>query len=144
MSKRYVPADLRRSVEERAKKCCEYCRALADFSPQSFSVEHILPIHSGGETILENLALSCQGCNNHKAAKTTVIDPATGECVPLFHPRLQKWYEHFAWNTDYTEIVGLTPIGRATVKELLLNRSGLVNLRRVLYSAGEHPPEDLP
>ena len=139
-----MPAELLRLVEERANKCCEYCRALEDFSPQSFSVEHILPIHIGGETVSANLALSCQGCNNHKATKTTATDPATGETVSLFHPRLQKWREHFAWNADYTEIVGLTSTGRATVKELQLNRRGLVNLRRVLYSAGEHPPEDLP
>lgn len=143
MPKRYVTAELRRRVEERAKRCCEYCRAFEDFSPQAFSVEHILPVYAGGETVSENLALSCQGCNNHKATKTTATDPATGEQVPLFHPRLQKWSEHFAWNDDSTKIIGLTPTGRATVVELHLNRRGLVNLRRVLYTAGEHPPEDL-
>jgi len=144
MPKGYVTAELRRLVTERAQNCCEYCRALADFSPQSFSVEHILPVYADGETVSENLALSCQGCNNHKATKTTAIDPATGEPVSLFHPRLQKWSEHFVWNESYTEIIGITATGRATVIELQLNRRGLVNLRRVLYLAGEHPPEDLP
>src|ERR1051326_8965524 len=37
---------------------------------------------------------------------------------------------------------GLTPIGRATIAALDLNRIGLVNLRRVLPSFGEHPPAD--
>ncbi len=33
-----------------------------------------------------------------------------------------------------------TPTGRATVSELQLNRPGLVNPRRALYTLGEHPP----
>lgn len=64
----------------------------------------------------------------------------TGEIAPLYHPRQQKWGEHFAWNEDFTHIVGLTPTGRATVEALQLNRDGVVSLRRVLYAAGEHPP----
>ena len=37
-------------------------------------------------------------------------------------------------------VVGMTPSGRATVMALQLNRPGLVNLRRILAAAGEHPP----
>jgi len=37
-------------------------------------------------------------------------------------------------------IIGLTPSGRATVEALDLNRSSLINLRRVLRASGEHPP----
>jgi hypothetical protein len=39
-------------------------------------------------------------------------------------------------------IIGLTPIGRTTVEALQLNREGVVNLRRVLYAMGEHPPAE--
>jgi hypothetical protein len=49
----------------------------------------------------------------------------------------------FAWNADFTLIIGLTPTGRATVETLQLNREGLVNLRRVLCAMGEHPPSEL-
>ena len=69
------------------------------------------------------------------------IDPATGTIVPLYHPRQYRWDEHFAWNPDCSLIIGLTPIGRATVEILRLNRIGLVNLRRVLFSFNAHPPE---
>jgi len=31
-------------------------------------------------------------------------------------------------------------VGRATVEKLQLNRTGLVNLRRLLYQTNEHPP----
>jgi hypothetical protein len=43
---------------------------------------------------------------------------------------------------DFTLVIGLTPIGRATIKALQLNREELVNLRRVLYAMGEHPPAE--
>jgi hypothetical protein len=109
---------------------------------QPLSIEHILPRSQQGETVLDNLALACPGCNNHKYNKTHGTDPVTGELVALYHPRKQRWRKHFAWNDDRTLIIGLTPTGRATVETLHLNREGLVNLRRVLYAVGEHPPPE--
>jgi hypothetical protein len=47
-----------------------------------------------------------------------------------------------AWNEDCTRLLGLTPVGRATIVKLQLNRLGVVNLRRVLRGIGEHPPEE--
>jgi hypothetical protein len=38
-------------------------------------------------------------------------------------------------------IVGKTPTGRVTVRLLKMNRSGLVNLRRILERSGDHPPD---
>jgi hypothetical protein len=125
---------------ERAGACCEYCQSQARFATQPFSVEHIVPLSRGGKTALDNLALACQGCNNHKYTKVEEIDPITGDLVPLYHPRQQEWQEHFSWSLDYTQVIGLTPTGRATVQALQLNREGLVNLRKMLYQAGEHPP----
>ncbi len=84
----------------------------------------------------------CHFCNNHKYNRTKARDPVSGEMVALFHPRRDRWTEHFAWDVDGTHILGLTPTGRATVEALQLNREPLVNLRRVLVAAGEHPPAD--
>jgi hypothetical protein len=70
----------------------------------------------------------------------TAKDRTSGETVPLFHPRRDRWSDHFAWTDDATEIVGTTPTGRATVEKLELNREELVNLRRLLRPAGLHPP----
>jgi hypothetical protein len=100
------------------------------------------PLDRGGTIALDNLALACQGCNNYKYTKTEGRDPVSGDSVSLYHPRQQRWRDHFAWNDDFTLVIGLTPTGRATVKALQLNREGLVNLRRVLYSMGEHPPAE--
>jgi hypothetical protein len=138
---RVTPA-LRRAVYERAKGRCEYCRSQANFTTESFVVEHIIPRHARGATVLENLALSCFGCNSHKHKKTLGIDPLTGEAVSLFHPRLQLWSEHFAWTNSFTEISGLTAIGRAKVVTLHFNRREVMNLRRVLHTVGEHPPQE--
>lgn len=135
-----VSEKLRHAVIEQALGCCEYCRSQVNFAVQSFSVEHITPRDKGGLTVLENLALSCQGCNNHTYNKTEGIDPITGLPAPLFHPRQQVWSDHFTWNEDYTLMVGLTSSGRATVETLHVHRPGVVNLRRVLYATGDHPP----
>lgn len=139
MSKQRVTAQQRRIVIERARGCCEYCRSQVLFATDPFSVEHIIPREKGGETTLDNLALSCQGCNNHKHTKTEILDSISALVVPLFHPRRQKRSEHFVWNYDFTSIERITPTGRATVDALRLNRAGLVNLRAVLYIAKKHP-----
>ena len=131
-----LTAELRQCVTDRAHGCCEYCWSQARHATQAFSVEHILARARGGMTALENLALACQGCNNHKYDKTEAR-------VPLYHPRRDQWDDHFAWSDDFTLILGLTPTGRATVAALLLNREGIVNLRRLLYERGEHPPPRL-
>lgn len=141
MSRERVSARLKQAVIERAQGCCEYCASLARYSMSPFAIDHILPFSRGGQTESENLALVCQGCNGAKYNKTTAFDPITNREVPLFHPRRQQWRDHFAWNTSCTHIVGLTPIGRATVVALQLNRPELVNLREVLYNVGDHPPE---
>lgn len=135
-----VTAQQKKAVAERAGGCCEYCRSQARFAMQSFSIEHIVPRSLGGKTTLDNMALSCQGCNNYKYNKVEAEDPISGEIVKLYHPRRQEWNEHFVWRDDYSSIIGVTPIGRATVAALKLNRECLVNLRKMLYKYGEHPP----
>lgn len=135
-----VSRELRAAVRWRAQNCCEYCRSQERFATHAFSLDQIVPERAGGASTLSNLALACQGCNNHKYNKLMSYDPVSAQRVSLFHPREQLWKDHFAWSFDFTLILGLTPTGRATVEALRLNRAGLVELRRVLYAAGEHPP----
>ena len=135
-----LSAALRETIAERASWCCEYCCSQARFSPDPFSIEHIIPRSRRGTNKPSNLAFSCQGCNNYKHTSIQVPDPLSGEQVPLFHPRKDTWSQHFDWSDDATELLGLTPIGRATVARLRLNRRGVVNLRRVLKSLNRHPP----
>ena len=129
-------------VAERAANCCEYCRCPASHTSGDFSVEHIVPRSGGGTDDLENLAWSCQGCNNRKFTAMVSPDPITQISVRLFHPRRHAWAAHFQWSDDALTITGKTATGRATVERLKLNRLCIINLRRALIAVGEHPPSD--
>ena len=48
-----------------------------------------------------------------KGARTTAIDPTTGDAMQLFHPRLHVWSDHFIAEVS-GEILGVTTIGRVT------------------------------
>jgi hypothetical protein len=82
-------------------------------------VEHITARQHAGDDDLENLAIACSHCNLHKGTNLTSIDPESGQIVSLFHPRQQQWGEHF--ETRGAVILGLTAIGRATVRLLNMN-----------------------
>jgi hypothetical protein len=87
-----------------------------------------------------NLWLACPICNGHKSDKTSAADPETGEIVALFNPRTQHWREHFRWSEDGIRIVGLTPVGRATVIALhLADDPEALRVRTNWVSAGWHP-----
>jgi hypothetical protein len=130
---------LRRDVEQRANGRCESCQSPAKYSTHTFSLEHIVPRRQGGHTAPEILALARQACNNHKYNNTKASDPATHQIVDLFHPRQQRWQAHFTSDERFERIIGLTATGRATVEALQLNRPEVLNLRRLLCAAGEHP-----
>ncbi|MEL6552269.1 MAG: HNH endonuclease [Cyanobacteria bacterium J06621_11] len=141
MAKFRVSAKLRLTVAQRSGFCCEYCFSQEKYSPDSFSVEHIVPQSKGGSNALSNLAFACQGCNNRKFTTVEAYDHITQSTVFLYHPRNHVWRDHFAWNEDYSEIVGLSAIGRVTIEKIQLNRYGLKNLRKILFSVGKHPPK---
>lgn len=129
-------------IAERAKHRCEYCQILKAYSPSPFDIEHIKALSLGGLSILKNLAYSCHSCNLCKSNKIAAIDPLDKVVVPLYHPRTEKWSDHFEWNEEEVEVIGLTAIGRATIHSLRLNRIELINLRTLLKSIGEHPPKE--
>lgn len=132
---------LQRKVKELAHGYCEYCYCPSSFSPDSFQLDHIIPISLRGVSELENLAYSCGGCNWHKHNKTHFIDPLIGTISRLYHPRQHLWADHFTWSEDDLMILGITPIGRATIELLQVNRESNLNLRKLLKMAGLHPPK---
>jgi hypothetical protein len=136
----YIPIDLQRQVRAIFRHCCAYCRTAESLTVVTFEFEHIVPRSAGGQTTLDNLCLACPTCNRHKAQRQTALDPLDSQSVMLFHPHLQLWTEHFQWNEDYTELVGLTPTGRATITALRMNRPSLIRLRRLWVNLREHPP----
>jgi hypothetical protein len=123
-------------VYRRAEGCCEYCQTSDLNIGQALHVEHINP--NGGDHP-DNLCLACPNCNLSKAIATSARDPETTKEVPLFNPRLQNWIEHFEWTENYSHIRGLTPIGRATVARLQINRPRIILARQRWVQAGLHP-----
>jgi hypothetical protein len=136
----YVPVHLQRHIRHQFENVCAYCHTAEALTATAFEIEHIIPRSQGGETSFENLCLSCPMCNRYKSTRSTAIDPLTQATVPLFHPQRDVWSDHFEWHADDTELRGSTPIGRATVQSLKMNRPSLVRVRRMWVAMDEHPP----
>ena len=141
--RRHISLRLRREVTQRAQRRCEYCRSPETFSLDTFTIDHIQPVAEFGSDDPENLAFACHNCNNRKQDETTAVDPQSQQRVPIYHPRQDRWSDHFLWSEDALTIVPISATGRATIKRLQLNRTGAVNVRRALLALGEeHPPEE--
>ena len=108
-------------VAERATHRCEYCRAPEAIFNFPFKVEHIVPAVRGGVDEESNWALSCRACNLFKSDHVVAMDAFTGEVVPLFHPRVHRWEEHFSIEESAGTLVGMTIIGCATIGYLRMN-----------------------
>jgi len=140
MSRTYIPAEVRRLVRESARERCEYCLIpeSAVFAPHE--VDHIVAEKHGGETETDNLAFSCVLCNKHKGSDLASLDPSTGGIIPLFHPRRDRWTEHFRIVDGRIE--PLTATGRVTARLFQLNHPDRIEERELLLAAGLiQPPE---
>ena len=115
-------------VRQRAANRCEYCHLHQDDSPlAALHIEHIRPRKHGGSDDESNLGLACIDCNLHKGPNLTGIDPLTAAVTELFHPRQQRWEDHFTFEGIY--ITGRTAVGRTTIQVLDMNSDDQLNLR---------------
>jgi HNH endonuclease len=140
MSKTKFPLDIRFTVMQRAAFCCEYCKSQDKYSPNSFTIDHILSEDLGGSSDISNLAYACFLCNRLKWHKQTAFDVVSERWVRFFNPREDNWNDHFNWSEDATLVIGTSPIGRATVEGLKLNRDKLIEYRKAIIPFGTHPP----
>ena len=128
-----------RKVWQRAQDRCEYCRVPASVYPLPFHIDHVVARQHGGPTVLDNLALACLHCNRHKGPNIAGRDSATGELVRLYHPRQDRWSEHFEW--EGAKLVGRTAIGRITIQVLAINASDFLAVREALIEERRFPVE---
>ncbi len=89
-----------------------------------------------GRSRLRSHAL-CSSCNLHKGPNLAGLDPVTREVTRLFHPRKDRWSEHFAWQA--ANVLGL-PIGRTTIHVLAMNEPSMVAVREALMVEGRFLP----
>ena len=128
----------KRRVLDRAKVACEYCRRPQALSDLPFAIDHIIARQHGGSSELENLAAACRHCNSHKGPNIAGMDPISGRMTRLFHPRRDKWVEHFQWAG--VELIGVTDVGRTTIAVLAINDDHNLQLRTMLVAEGLFPP----
>ncbi|MBC8115822.1 MAG: HNH endonuclease [Candidatus Saccharimonas sp.] len=128
-----MDAATRATVRERANHKCEYCQLHQDHSPLApLQIEHIRPKKHRGTDDSENLALACIDCNLAKSCNIAGIDPDSEQLTSLFHPRLQRWGEHFNWQGAF--IMGTTAVGRTTVDVLDMNSDDRLELRLLIFA----------
>ena len=126
----------RQLVRQRAGQRCEYCHLpQAAALMLTFHIEHIHAQQHVNDDSPENLALSCPDCNFHKGPNLTTLDSRTREIVALFHPRQDKWDDHFEYCGAI--ISGLSPIGQATIRLLRMNSVERVEMRAELQAWGD-------
>ncbi|MEE3718671.1 HNH endonuclease signature motif containing protein [Tumidithrix elongata RA019] len=135
----------RQRIRNRAKFLCEYCHSSEEASTSRFTFDHLIPQSLGGKDNEDNLALACHRCNGRRYNFTDGIDPETQATVPLFNPRQNKWSEHFIWSINGQKILGVSPIGRATIDRLDMNDerhddASIQRARRLWIRGGWHPP----
>src|SRR5439155_23447190 len=108
MTRRRLSRSLRQRVIADFHHRCAYCHTLTAITGARLVIDHIVPEAAGGQTVRENLFVACHSCNEFKGAQVEVPDPMTGLQVRLFHPRQQRWREHFCWSEHGSHIIGLT------------------------------------
>lgn len=126
-------------VASRATHRCEYCHAPEIVFNFPFEVEHIVPLARGGADSESNWGLACRSCNLFKGTRVRFRDPELESEVRLFHPRHDRWNEHFDADAESSTIKGKTSIGRATVNCLGMNGSAQIAARQQWIRFGLFP-----
>ena len=138
--RRTLSSRLQAEVRKRAAGLCEYCHTIEAWQYVPFTIDHVTLVSLGGKNTSENLALACFHCNSKKSSATEALDSETGESVPLYHPRRDKWNTHFIWSQDGLRLIALSATGRATLDKLKLNRERVLRIRAEDKRVGRHPP----
>ena len=125
-----ISDQVRADVARRAGHRCEYCLIHENDAGFPHQVDHVVSRKHGGTSAFDNLAYACILCNRYKGSDVASINPMTGEAVPLFHPRRDRWADHFRLDADFIE--PLTDAGSATVRLLRLNAAERLAERRLL------------
>lgn len=137
----HIPAALARRVRRRAGNVCEYCHLPQSSQEAAFHIDHIQPRAAGGQTTADNLALACVTCSLKKAARTQARDPWTRNLAPLFHPRRDRWSDHFRLSVN-GHLIGRTETGRASIAALGMNRPAVIVIRQALAALDSIPPRE--
>ena len=131
MARKARKPDSRETVELRADRRCEYCRAPQPVTGIRYHLEHVFPESLSGTDDTDNLALACPTCNYYKSNHLLGIDEDGVAGRPLFNPRKDRWHEHFEFDSVTLRLKGKTAEGRGTVNRLRMNHAVQIEARRL-------------
>ena len=70
---RWIGAELRQTIADRAKQLCEYCLIAEADTFYGCEVDHIISLKHGGSSNPNNLAYACALCNRAKEAMSAQL-----------------------------------------------------------------------
>jgi len=132
-----IGQQLRDRVARRADYRCEYCLIHEEDAGFPHQVDHIVSRKHAGTSHFQNLAYACVLCNRYKGSDIASIDPETGQTVGLFHPRRDRWEDHF--HIVRGLITPATAVGRVTARLLRMNAVERIAEREILQAIGRYP-----
>ena len=139
MVRRAKNPDPRETVELRAGRRCEYCRAPQPVTGIRYHLEHVFPESLGGTDEIDNLALACPTCNFYKSNHLLGIDEEGLAGRPLFNPRKDRWQEHFEFDSASLRLKGKTPEASGTINRLRMNQTVQIEARRLWVELEIYP-----
>jgi len=111
-----IPESLRAQIDATDRRSCCYCLTSEAVSGIPLTYDHITPASRGGLTTLDNVCLAFRACNELKTNTIRAVDPLTQESVRLFHPRQQRWQDHFS-RTSRSIRTSASPRRRLAVRQ---------------------------
>jgi len=131
---RWISAELRQTIADRANGLCEYCLIAEADTFYGCEVDHIISLKHGGSSKPENLAYACALCNRAKGSDVGSVS-TSGEFTRFFNPRTDRWVEHF--RLDAAVIRPLTIVGEVTARILGFNDSARLHEREEMIRFGK-------
>lgn len=135
---RWISAELRQTIADRAKQLCEYCLIAEADTFYGCEVDHIISLKHGGSSDPDNFAYACAPCNRAKGSDVASIS-AAGEVTRFFNPRADRWAEHF--RLEGASIQPLTTVGEVTARILGFNDSARLHEREEMIRFSKYPSE---
>jgi hypothetical protein len=135
-----IPRPLRERVARMAGYRCGYCRTPENIAGFRLSIEHIIPEAKGGQTVEGSSGWHAMHAMNSRARTHPCTGSSHRETCPIVEPAASEVARSFFGSEDGTEILGLTPCGRATIAGLQLSRAELVAARSLWVQVGWWPP----
>ncbi|MCI4667618.1 MAG: HNH endonuclease [Bacteroidia bacterium] len=140
MSRPRISKKDREFVKEQANFTCEYCLLHQEDAFFTFHIDHIISLKHGGSNSRENFCLACLYCNLNKGSNVGTVLPPGDRFLPLYHPRKQRWSDHFS--IEDILIKPLSEIGEATIKVLDFNHEDRLRERELLLKLGRYPSKE--